>query len=74
LLFIEIPDPPCEVQVEAGPQQGTLLVTWSPVKPNGRPPNSLVVGYSVYIDGRRIKELASPNGRYIVNKTKCKNY
>jgi hypothetical protein len=26
-----IPEPPINVQVEAGPQEGTLLLTWLPV-------------------------------------------
>lgn len=41
-----------EIQVEAGPQDGTLLVTWQPVN---RPPSSgPVTGYAVYADGKKV--------------------
>lgn len=41
-----------EIQVEAGPQDGTLLVTWTPVI---RPPSSgPVTGYAVYADGKKV--------------------
>ena len=62
ILFLEIPDAPLEIQVEPGPRQGTLLVMWLPVKPDGKPPNSIVNGYSVYVDGRKVKEMLSPTG------------
>ncbi len=55
-----VPDPPVDVQVELGPQDGSLLVTWLPVtinsqsgKSNGVP----VTGYVVYADGRKITEV-----------------
>lgn len=48
-----LPDPPQEIQVEAGPQDGTLLVTWQPVN---RPPSSgPVTGYAVYADGKKVR-------------------
>jgi RIMS-binding protein 2 len=60
-----VPDPPVDVQVELGPQDGTLLVTWLPVtinsqsgKSNGVP----VTGYVVYADGRKVTEVDSPTG------------
>ncbi|XP_046456234.1 uncharacterized protein LOC124203590 isoform X6 [Daphnia pulex] len=60
-----VPDPPVDVQVELGPQDGTLLVTWLPVtinsqsgKSNGVP----VTGYAVYADGRKVTEVDSPTG------------
>lgn len=41
-----------DIQVEAGPQDGTLLVTWSAVN---RPPSSgPVTGYAVYADGKKV--------------------
>lgn len=47
-----LPDPPQDIQVEAGPQDGTLLVTWQPVS---RPPSSgPVTGYAVYADGKKV--------------------
>ena len=60
-----VPDPPVDVQVEIGPQDGTILVTWLPVtinshsgKSNGVP----VTGYAVYADGRKVTEVDSPTG------------
>lgn len=39
--------------MEAGPQDGTLLVTWQAV---ARPPSSgPVTGYAVYADGKKVK-------------------
>ncbi|KAL1376567.1 hypothetical protein pipiens_016832, partial [Culex pipiens pipiens] len=55
-----LPDPPQEIQVEAGPQDGTLLVTWQPVT---RPPSSgPVTGYAVYADGKKVTDVDSPTG------------
>uniref|UniRef100_A0A182MW01 Fibronectin type-III domain-containing protein n=1 Tax=Anopheles culicifacies TaxID=139723 RepID=A0A182MW01_9DIPT len=55
-----MPDPPQEIQVEAGPQDGTLLVTWQPVT---RPPSSgPVTGYAVYADGKKVTDVDSPTG------------
>lgn len=49
-----------EIQVEAGPQDGTLLVTWQPVS---RPPQSgPVTGYAVYADGKKVTDVDSPTG------------
>ena len=59
-----LPDPPVDVQVEAGPQDGTLLVTWLPVTitnmgtSNGAP----VTGYAVYADGKKVSDVDSPTG------------
>ncbi|XP_061722538.1 RIMS-binding protein 2 isoform X4 [Cydia pomonella] len=55
-----LPDPPAEIMVEAGPQDGTLLVTWQPVL---RPPASgPVTGYAVYADGKKVTDVDSPTG------------
>ena len=61
-----LPDAPLNVQVEAGPQEGTLLVTWLPVTitTTGMSNGAMVTGYAVYTDGHRVKELASPTGNY----------
>ncbi|GLH03419.1 RIMS-binding protein 2, partial [Gryllus bimaculatus] len=59
-----LPDPPVDIQVEAGPQDGTLLVTWLPVAggggvhTNGAP----VTGYAVYADGKKVTDVDSPTG------------
>lgn len=56
-----MPDPPSEIQVEVGPQDGTLLVTWIPVSAestNGAP----VTGYAVYADGKKVTDIDSPTG------------
>lgn len=46
--------------MEAGPQDGTLLVTWQPVT---RPPSSgPVTGYAVYADGKKVTDVDSPTG------------
>lgn len=44
--------------MEAGPQDGTLLVTWQPVALNG----SAVTGYAVYADGKKVTDVDSPTG------------
>lgn len=53
------------VQVESGPQEGTLLLTWLPVTINtsGRADGSVIAGYVVYADGHRIKEAVGPTSR-----------
>ena len=60
-----IPDAPVDVQVEAGPQDGSLLVTWLPVTINtsGTSNGASVTGYVVFTDGHRVKEILSPTGR-----------
>jgi len=57
------------VQVEAGPQRGTLLVMWSPV-PDKKPVDEeaaammrAITGYAVYVDGTMVKQLDSPTGQ-----------
>jgi len=70
----ELPDAPAEVQVEAGPQHGTLLVMWLPVKVTERSCTSAITGYSVYVDGRRVKELQSPTGTLARYRLSLKKY
>lgn len=49
-----------DIQVEAGPQDGTLLVTWQAVT---RPPSSgPVTGYAVYADGKKVRSLPTTRG------------
>ncbi|XP_049839036.1 RIMS-binding protein 2-like isoform X8 [Schistocerca gregaria] len=54
-----LPDPPVDIQVEPGPQDGTLLVTWLPVTINTTAP---VTGYAVYADGKKVTDVDSPTG------------
>ncbi|KAK9498069.1 hypothetical protein O3M35_003951 [Rhynocoris fuscipes] len=59
-----LPEPPVDIQVEPGPQDGTLLVTWQP--PTSAAPinsaGSLVTGYAVYADGKKVTDVDSPTG------------
>lgn len=61
-----VPEPPLNVQVEAGPQEGTLLLTWIPVTidSSGFSNGAVVTGYVVYADGRRVKEALGPTSKY----------
>lgn len=45
----------------AGPQDGTLLVTWHPVITTHHP-GSAVTGYAVYADGKKVTDVDSPTG------------
>lgn len=66
-LISGLPDPPVNVQVEQGPQDGTLLVTWLPVPTN--PASTLispVIGYAVFAAGKKVAEIDSPTGMYEV--------
>ncbi|KAL0267033.1 UNVERIFIED_CONTAM: hypothetical protein PYX00_009410 [Menopon gallinae] len=58
-----LPEAPCDIQVEPGPQDGTLLVTWVPVT-TGLSVNvpSPVTGYAVYADGKKVTDVDSPTG------------
>lgn len=56
-----LPDPPVDVQVEPGPQNNTILVTWHPVTA-GTSNGAVVTGYAVFADGRKILEIDSPSG------------
>jgi RIMS-binding protein 2 len=59
-----LPDPPVDIQVENGPQDGTLLVTWLPVTINnaGTSNGAPVTGYAVYADGKKVCDVDSPTG------------
>jgi RIMS-binding protein 2 len=60
-----LPEPPIDVQVEAGPQDGMLLVTWIPVTitASGVSNGAQVTGYAVHVDGKKMKEVNSPTGK-----------
>ncbi|XP_050524709.1 peripheral-type benzodiazepine receptor-associated protein 1 [Daktulosphaira vitifoliae] len=59
-----LPDPPSEIQVESGPQDGTLLVTWLPVTTALSDPSNrgYITGYAVYADGKKVSDIDSPTG------------
>ncbi|XP_050441109.1 uncharacterized protein LOC126846058 isoform X4 [Adelges cooleyi] len=59
-----LPDPPSEIQVESGPQDGTLLVTWLPVTTALSDPTNrgYITGYAVYADGKKVSDIDSPTG------------
>ena len=65
--FTDQPDAPLDVQVEAGPKEGSLLVTWLPVTitTTGMSNGVLVTGYAVYAEGTKVKEVNNPIGMYI---------
>jgi len=75
MIIVPLPDAPLGVQVEAGPQRGTLLVTWTPV-PDKKPVDEeaaalirAITGYAVYVDGTMVKQLDSPTGQCSVVST-----
>ena len=59
-----LPDPPVDIQVESGPQEGTLLVTWLPITLNqfGTSNNCPVTGYAVFAGHKKLAEIDSPTG------------
>lgn len=59
--FQGLPDPPSDIQVEPGPQDGTLLVTWHPVQTQHHVGSS-VTGYAVFADGKKVTDVDSPTG------------
>uniref|UniRef100_A0A914W3U6 RIMS-binding protein 2 n=1 Tax=Plectus sambesii TaxID=2011161 RepID=A0A914W3U6_9BILA len=64
---IGLPDPPAHVQVDPGPQDNTLLVTWRPVDTQPKPPSrAAVAAYLIYADGRKILEVPSPSGDHVL--------
>ncbi|XP_063587934.1 microtubule-associated protein futsch-like isoform X3 [Penaeus indicus] len=73
-----LPDPPVDVQVEPGPQDGSLLVTWLPVTINstgGTSNGAPVTGYAVYADGKKVTEVESPTGDHaLIDLTKIPGF
>ena len=62
-----LPDTPQGVQIENGPREGTVLVSWLPVgmTSTGTSNGALVTGYALYADGnRKIAEMPSPTGKF----------
>ncbi|KAH1018072.1 hypothetical protein HUJ05_005894 [Dendroctonus ponderosae] len=56
-----LPDPPSDILVEPGPQDGTLLVTWHPISTPHHPASG-ITGYAVYADGKKVTDVDSPTG------------
>jgi len=56
-----LPDAPVDVQVDKGPEDGTLLISWLPVtiNPSGTSNGAPVTGYVVYADGQKVKDVDS---------------
>ncbi|XP_064893388.1 peripheral-type benzodiazepine receptor-associated protein 1 isoform X12 [Columba livia] len=56
------PDAPLDVQVEAGPSPGILVISWLPVTidAEGSSNGVRVTGYAVYADGQKAIEVTSP--------------
>ncbi|XP_029883560.1 peripheral-type benzodiazepine receptor-associated protein 1 isoform X12 [Aquila chrysaetos chrysaetos] len=56
------PDAPLDVQVEAGPSPGILVISWLPVTidAEGSSNGIRVTGYAVYADGQKVIEVTSP--------------
>ncbi|XP_071673192.1 peripheral-type benzodiazepine receptor-associated protein 1 isoform X6 [Patagioenas fasciata] len=61
-FFEGTPDAPLDVQVEAGPSPGILLISWLPVTidAEGSSNGVRVTGYAVYADGQKAIEVTSP--------------
>ena len=56
-----LPEPPCDLQVTKGPEEGTLTVSWLPVtiNPSGTSNGAPVLGYNIYADGCKVSEVNS---------------
>ena len=70
LLFQGLPDPPMDVRVDSGPQDGTILVTWIPVTLNvttsgNKIKTSPITGYAVFADGKRVTDVDSPSSELL---------
>ncbi|KAH7700439.1 hypothetical protein AAVH_32441, partial [Aphelenchoides avenae] len=64
---IGLPDPPTNVQVEVGPQPGTLLVSWKPVSNQPRPPSRAAIhSYLIYADGRNIAQVPAATADHVL--------
>ena len=65
---LALPDPPMDVRVDGGPQDGTILVTWIPSAGThtvvGK--QAPVTGYAVFADGKRVTDVDSPSSKNIL--------
>lgn len=63
IVPVGLPDPPTNVQAENGPQAGTLLISWTPVTNQPKPPSRAAVhSYLIYADGKNIAQVPSATG------------
>uniref|UniRef100_A0A0B7AIF9 RIMS-binding protein 2 n=1 Tax=Arion vulgaris TaxID=1028688 RepID=A0A0B7AIF9_9EUPU len=64
----EVPEPPLNIQVESGPREGTLLLTWLPVTINssGVCNGAVVTGYHIMADSRKVNFVAGPTSDHVV--------
>ncbi|KAK6743398.1 hypothetical protein RB195_010574 [Necator americanus] len=64
---IGLPDPPTNVQAENGPQAGTLLVSWTAVTNQPKPPSRAAVhSYLIYADGKNIAQVPSATADHVL--------
>jgi len=71
-----LPDPPMDVRVDSGPQDGTILVTWIPVTLNvttsgNKIKTSPITGYAVFADGKRVTDVDSPSSDHALVDLAC---
>ena len=70
--FAALPDPPMDVRVDGGPQDGTILVTWIPVTLNTTSLRHVpVTGYAVFADGKRVTDVDSPSSDHALVDLGC---
>ncbi|XP_059829146.1 peripheral-type benzodiazepine receptor-associated protein 1 isoform X4 [Hypanus sabinus] len=65
------PDAPLDVQIEAGPTPGAVLISWLPVTIDaaGTSNGVRVTGYAVYADGQKIIEVTSPTAGSVLARS-----
>ena len=72
ISIIALPDPPMDVRVDGGPQDGTILVTWIPVTLNTTSLRHVpVTGYAVFADGKRVTDVDSPSSDHALVDLGC---
>ena len=73
LFLAALPDPPMDVRVDGGPQDGTILVTWIPVTLNTGLNRHVVpvTGYAVFADGKRVTDVDSPESDHALVDLGC---
>ncbi len=56
-----LPEPPLDIQVLKGPRDSAVSVTWLPVtiNPSGTSNGAPVLGYEIYADGTKVKDVDS---------------
>ena len=68
VCFSALPDPPMDVRVDGGPQDGTILVTWIPAtNVSIAAKMAPVTGYAVFADGKRVTDVDSPTSESYPN-------